>query len=123
MIIELQRESEAILGAQDHKPSTPSEHRAAQASVRAALSAQSRRYHDSNKYNSRLTSHETAQLCKLTQDAQTFFKQAANHYQLSARAYFKTIKVAQTIADLEAAPTIAKSHIAEALQYRPKPPT
>ena len=123
MIIELQRESEAILGAQDHKPSTSSEHRAAQASIRAALSAQSRRYHDSNKYNSRLTSHETAQLCKLTQDAQTFFKQAANHYQLSARAYFKTIKVAQTIADLEAAPTIAKSHIAEALQYRPKPLT
>jgi len=37
---------------------------------------------------------------------------------LSARAYFKVIKVAQTIADLEAADTIRAEHIAEALTYR-----
>ena len=32
----------------------------------------------------------------------------------------KMIKVARTIADLEGAPEIEVSHMAEALQYRPK---
>ena len=39
-------------------------------------------------------------------------------YHLSARSYFKTIKVAQTIADLEGANQILVKHLAEALTYR-----
>jgi len=37
---------------------------------------------------------------------------------LSARAYDKVLRVARTIADLEAADSIAEVHIAEAVQYR-----
>jgi len=39
---------------------------------------------------------------------------------LSARSYFKVIKVARTIADLENEKQILINHLAEALQYRPK---
>jgi len=39
---------------------------------------------------------------------------------LTARSYFKVIKVARTIADLDASKEISVNHIAEALQYRPK---
>ncbi|MCF7893264.1 MAG: hypothetical protein K9L77_03755, partial [Candidatus Omnitrophica bacterium] len=37
---------------------------------------------------------------------------------LSARAYFKTIKIARTIADLDSSKNIDIVHMAEALQYR-----
>ena len=37
---------------------------------------------------------------------------------MSARAYYKTIRVARTIADLEGCEDIRECHIAEALGYR-----
>jgi len=46
--------------------------------------------------------------------------QAGMAFQLSARSYFKMIKVARTIADLEGSEGIRVSHMAEALQYRPR---
>jgi magnesium chelatase family protein len=40
--------------------------------------------------------------------------------QLSARAYHRVLKLARTIADLAGEENIAPTHLAEALQYRPK---
>ena len=58
--------------------------------------------------------------CKLTKEVEQLLRQASMKFQLSARSYMKMIKVARTIADLEDAPEIAISHMAEVLQYRPK---
>ena len=44
--------------------------------------------------------------------------QAAERMKLSARGYHRILRVARTIADLEGAATVNRSHIAEALSYR-----
>ena len=50
--------------------------------------------------------------------AEKLLQNASEKLGLSARAYFKTIKVAQTIADLDKAPEILTKHVAEALTFR-----
>ena len=42
------------------------------------------------------------------------------HYNISARVYHRMLKLARTIADLDASPDIRPQHIAEAIQYRPR---
>ncbi len=58
--------------------------------------------------------------CKLSKEIKQLLRRAGVAFQLSARSYFKMIKVARTIADLESLPEISVVHMAEALQYRPK---
>jgi magnesium chelatase family protein len=43
---------------------------------------------------------------------------AAERLRLSARGYHRVLRVARTLADLDAAPTVARRHVAEALSYR-----
>ena len=52
--------------------------------------------------------------------AENLLKRASSQLFLSARSYFKTIKVARTIADLDDSEKTKDEHIAEALQYRPR---
>ncbi len=58
--------------------------------------------------------------CPLDNDSQALLRQAVNQLQLSGRAYHRILKLARTIADLAQRENITSSHIAEALQYRPK---
>ena len=46
-------------------------------------------------------------------------KQAITKLNLSARSFHRVVKIARTIADLEASVKIKSNHVAEALQYRP----
>ncbi len=56
--------------------------------------------------------------CPLDSGSQLLLKQAVNTYGLSARTYFRLIKVSRTIADLGGESDIKAGHVAEALQYR-----
>lgn len=70
--------------------------------------------------NSDMTSSNIKKFVSLDENAKEILKQALMRYSLSARVYYKLIKIAQTIADLEASETVKKNHILEALQYRIK---
>lgn len=68
--------------------------------------------------NSQMTTQQIRTFCELASDAERLLERAMQQQGLSARAHDRILKVARTIADLEAAPTIAVKHIAEAIQYR-----
>ena len=89
-----------------------------QFSILKAIEMQSNRYLCSEKYNGSLTSKEIEQHIYLSSEVSNFILAAAKKLDLSARSYFKVIKVARTIADLEGATDMSIPHIAEALQYR-----
>jgi magnesium chelatase family protein len=58
--------------------------------------------------------------CDLDDTCRMLMKTAMSQMQLSARAYHRILKLARTIADLAGATNIAPTHLAEALQYRPR---
>lgn len=68
--------------------------------------------------NGEMRSSDIKKYCVLTDKASDLLKQAISRLSLSARSYFKTIKVAQTITDLEKQDKIDISQVAEALQFR-----
>ncbi len=63
---------------------------------------------------------EIRQFCKLQDEGQSLMRAAMSQLNLSARAYHRILKLARTIADLAASEEIQSTHLAEALQYRPK---
>jgi len=56
----------------------------------------------------------------LDEAAESLLKKAIEEWYLSARAYYKILKAARTIADLEEKESIGQNHLAEALRYRIK---
>ena len=99
------------------KGKLPPESPVTQTAIQAARRRQHLRY-GTEIHNSELPSKQIAEVTKLTTGAKKLLDDAAGRLQLSARSYFKIIKIARTIADLSESDTIESSHIAEALQYR-----
>ncbi|HUW21818.1 MAG TPA: YifB family Mg chelatase-like AAA ATPase [Candidatus Bathyarchaeia archaeon] len=89
--------------------------------VQAARMKQRQRFKGTTiRSNSEMKTKAIKQCCQLDKDCLNLLRQAVSSMNLSARAYFKTIKVARTIADLSGDEQIRITHLAEALQYRPK---
>lgn len=70
--------------------------------------------------NSEMTAKQIKEFCELSAECMNLLRLAVAKMNLSARSYHRIIKIARTIADLEGSLVIAPSHLAEALQYRPK---
>ncbi len=102
----------------DHKSLNNSQQEEAKKLILSATDRQHNRYNKGPKYNSSLSSRDIKQNISLSQEVRQLLDTAADKLHLSARSYFRVIKVARTIADLEGAEAIASNHIAEALQYR-----
>lgn len=68
--------------------------------------------------NSEMKTRHIKKYCSLDKEGQGLLEKALEELQLSARAYYKILRVARTIADLEESAEIQLSHLAEAIQYR-----
>lgn len=74
---------------------------------------------DTVRLNSQLSSKEVEKTLCASDDAQKLMHEAAERFKLSARSYYRTLRVARTIADMEQKDSVEASHIGEALCYRP----
>ncbi len=70
--------------------------------------------------NAEMSTKLVKSLCVLSDDVMRFMRQAVARFGLSARSYYRVLKISRTIADLTQEKEITVSHVAEALQYRPK---
>lgn len=69
--------------------------------------------------NSALSSKQVSSGIVLNAEAKAFFEKIWKAAVLSARGYYRVLKVAQTIADIESAsPQVSEAHVAEAFTYR-----
>jgi magnesium chelatase family protein len=105
----------------DVRPAESSE--AVRQRVGAARLIQQRRFVGSRLVcNSDMTPVEVKQFCQAEPAALNLLRTAMRQLGLTARAYHRVLKLARTIADLDASEIIRTSHLAEALQYRPRIP-
>jgi len=87
--------------------------------VSAARKHQSKRFARSKIYcNAQMNSRHIKNYCKIDDASCNLLESAIDKLGLSARAYNRILKIARTIADLEAENDIKIDHISEAIQYR-----
>lgn len=97
------------------KVSSGEEHRNAINQVHAA---RNRMLERSGKLNAHLSSPEVESLCRLSQQDRIMLDDIMHRLGMSARGFYKVLKVARTIADLKGEKDVARPQIVEALAYR-----
>ena len=70
------------------------------------------------KLNSEMTSKAVDEIISFSEEAENFLKNILEKSFISARGYYRILKTARTIADLEEEENIKSRHLAEAFQYR-----
>ncbi|HKP27999.1 MAG TPA: YifB family Mg chelatase-like AAA ATPase [Gemmatimonadales bacterium] len=93
---------------------------AVRARVESARETQRERFkgRDGVRTNAHMTARDVRRFCRLAPDADELIKVAMTKLALSARAYHRVLKIARTIADLDASSDVQAAHVAEAIQYR-----
>ena len=110
-------------------PAVPYKHLGAEASsepsahiklrVTGARDIQTERFHRTNIFcNAQMRNRHLKRHCHVDGDSHSLLESAIDTLGLSARAFSRILKIARTIADLEALENITSNHIAEAIQYR-----
>lgn len=118
--IDIQVPIQAV-GIAELQSTEPGESSAAmRARVLAARAIQRKRFENDGQVhcNAQMNSRLMRKYCTLTPEVEQMLASAMVQKGFSARAYDRILKVARTIADLEAAPQIMAAHVAEALSYR-----
>jgi magnesium chelatase family protein len=103
-----------LMGSGLQEPSASIQNR-----VATARAIQSERFSQLSIYcNAQMPSRQIRKYCQTDEASGTLLESAIDRLGLSARAYNRILKIARTIADLDAAPDIRVEHVAEAIQYR-----
>lgn len=68
--------------------------------------------------NSEMSSKDIKNICVLDSESEWILQQAVKSMNLSARSYYRILKLSRTIADLESNSDILREHILESLSYR-----
>lgn len=80
--------------------------------------ARMRQYERNGKLNADLNSKQCDAVIRVARDAEKFIEKIWDKALLSARGYYRVLKISQTIADIEGAGMVSGAHIAEAFNYR-----
>ena len=87
--------------------------------VKRAREIQRMRFKGSDiRLNSRMNTRQIRHFCPLDSESMSMLEKAMENLGLSARAHYRILKMARTIADLEGSKSIRVEHVAEAIQYR-----
>jgi magnesium chelatase family protein len=65
-----------------------------------------------------MRAREIREFCRVGAGSDALLRTAITRLGLSARAYHRVLKIARTLADLDALDDIGTAHVAEAIQYR-----
>jgi magnesium chelatase family protein len=94
---------------------------AIQARVEAARERQRGRFEGSQLLsNADMGPAEVREFCVVDDAGKSLLRAAMKQLHMSARAYHRILKLARTIADLAGSEGIETTHLAEAIQYRPR---
>ena len=100
-------------------PSKTKETESARERILRARSKQTHRLEKTTaNTNACMSARDIEKLITLTKEVKDLLKVSSEKLNLSPRSYHRLIKVARTIADLDASDNIETSHVLEALQYR-----
>jgi magnesium chelatase family protein len=119
--IDLQIEVQKVKLEEITSPAAAESSSAIRKRVVRARELQTRRFRGLKKKifaNGQMRNAEIRKFCPLNEEGSRLLRLAVERFDLSARGYFRVLKVARTIADLQGADTIAAPHVQEALQYR-----
>ncbi|MBI2268099.1 MAG: YifB family Mg chelatase-like AAA ATPase [Candidatus Blackburnbacteria bacterium] len=72
------------------------------------------------KSNAEMNTRQVREFCPLSLECEALMRQAVSQMNLSARSFYRVIKVSRTVADIASTKEILLAHLKEALMYRPR---